>query len=72
MLELEFLLSNNIILWFLQISKKILSAEKYTLWVHWTVDIFILQLLYSVTLMQFDALSYEGFYLIFNIAKETK
>lgn len=69
MLELEFLLSNSIVLWFLQISKKILSAEKYTLWEHWTVDIFILQLLYSVTLMQ---LSYEGFYLIFNIAKETK
>lgn len=72
MLELEFPLSSNIVLWFLQISKKILSAEKYTLWEHWTVDIFILQLLYSVILMQFDALSYEGFYLIFNIAKETK
>lgn len=54
------------------LKKKYTEVLRNMLWEHWTVDIFILQLLHSVILMQFDALSYLVSYLFFNTVKETK
>lgn len=55
MLELEFLLSDNIVPWFLQISKKVHGGAE--LWEHWAVSSFMFQFLYSWCLELFGFLN---------------
>lgn len=56
MLESEFLISENIVPWFLQISKKIHGSAEF--WEHWAVGSFMLQFLYSWYLELFGVFKY--------------